>query len=107
LAGARATALRATGGCVKSDVMCQVLADVLDREIVQVRDPELATARGAAWLAAKATGAPLPYDELSRWVPERARYRPTPERRPVYDRLFAAFVGAYRSNRGLFARLNG
>ena len=35
-----------------------------------------------------------------------ASYEPDPARRRVYDELYAAFRGIYKSNRRLYARLN-
>jgi hypothetical protein len=55
------------------------------RELVQVSHPELAAARGAALLAAKATGHLQGFDEIASLVPESAAYRPRSAGRERYD----------------------
>ena len=69
--------IRFIGGGARSDVWCQIFADVLGRTIEQVADPVNANARGAAMLAAVALGE-LNFDQ----VPERVRvarsYAPDP-----------------------------
>src|SRR5690606_33003453 len=49
-------ALNAIGGGARSDLWCQIMADVLNRPIRQVQDPLHANARGAAFLAAVGLG---------------------------------------------------
>jgi len=97
--------IRFIGGGARSDVWCQIFADILDRTIQQVADPVNANARGAAMLAAVAIGE-LTFDE----VPDRIRvdrsYQPDPKTRELYTEVFREFVGLYRRNRKAYARLN-
>ncbi len=97
--------IRFIGGGARSDVWCQIFADVLGRTIEQVADPVNANARGAGMLAAVAIGE-LTFDQ----VPDRVRvagsYRPELTTRELYDELFREFVGLYRRNRKAHARLN-
>ena len=44
------------GGGARSELWCQIMADVLDREVRQIADPIDANVRGAALLAALALG---------------------------------------------------
>ena len=60
--------IRFIGGGARSDVWCQIFADVLGRTIEQVTDPVNANARGAGLLAAVALGE-LTIDQ----VPDRVR----------------------------------
>lgn len=93
------------GGAAQSALWCQIMADVLDRPIRQVAEPNYAIARGAAlhaWLALKR----MTLDDLERSVAIAHVYHPRPENRAVYDRLFKEFVNSYKSNRRMFARLN-
>jgi xylulokinase len=103
----RSPGLRFAGGCARSDLWCQLLADVLDRPILQAADPELAAARGAALLAAHALGLLPDLESISGRVPVRATYEPRPAWRQRYDDAFGAFRDYYRRNRGWFARVNG
>jgi xylulokinase len=95
-----------SGGGARSELWCQVHADVLGRVVRQAADPVLASARGAALQASVALGI---------WAGTRWRRRcrspgafePDPARRGVYDALFPEFVNLYKSTRKLYARLNG
>jgi xylulokinase len=85
---------------------CQIHADVLDRVVLQARDPALASARGVALQVSVALGH-LGWDEVAATVPIARTFEPDPAHRPVYDTLFPEFVDLYRSTRKLYARLNG
>jgi xylulokinase len=101
----RVTAINAVGGGAKSNVWCQIHADVLNRTIRQVNDPELTSLRGTAWLAALALGYAT-IDDIGPRTPITATYRPNPDHRRLYDELFAEFVNVYRRNKSIYARLN-
>lgn len=104
-AGRRFDAIQMIGGGARSDVWCQIHADVLDRTIRQVKDPILANLRGAAFLAAVSLGY-MTVDEIPDRVPIACTYRPDPAHRKAYDELFAEFLGLYKSQRPVHARLN-
>jgi xylulokinase len=97
--------IRFIGGGARSDVWCQIFADVLGRTIDQVADPVNAGTRGVGLLAAVALGE-LTFDQ----VPDRVRveksYQPDPALKDLYDELFREFVRLYRRNRKTYARLN-
>ena len=97
--------IRFIGGGARSDVWCQIFADVLGRTIDQVADPVNANARGAGLLAAVALGE-LTFDEVPDMVRVARSYEPDPARTGLYDKLFREFVGFYRRNRKAYARLN-
>jgi xylulokinase len=103
--GHRLEPIRFIGGGARSDVWCQIFADVLGRTIEQVADPVNANARGAALLAGVALGE-FGFDQ----VPDRVRvtrsYSPDPTLGGLYDELFAEFTGFYRRNRRAHIRLN-
>jgi xylulokinase len=102
----RVEAITAVGGGARSDLWCQIHADVLDRVVRQARDPALASARGVALQASVALGR-LRWDEVADAVPIARVFEPQPDRRRVYDTLFPEFVNLYRSTRRIYARLNG
>lgn len=93
------------GGGANSPLWCQILADVLDRPIRQVADPVLANVRGAGFAAAVALGY-LTWEELPEKVKITETYYPNPDNRSTYDQLFETFVGLYKQNKGLYAKLN-
>ncbi len=103
--GRRAEAINMVGGGAKSDIWCQIHADVFDRPIRQMKDPIEVNVRGAALLASAALGY-LRYDDIGARVPVAKTYEPQSANRKIYDELFAEYVAIYESNRKIFARLN-
>lgn len=97
--------LNIVGGGAKSEVWCQIFADVLDRPIRQVKDPIFANVRGAGFLASLALGF-LNREQISERIQIARTYLPDPGNRPVYNRLFREFLNFYKVNRPAFARLN-
>lgn len=96
--------LRIIGGGARSDVWCQIYADVLDREIHQVADPIHAGVRGVAFLAALSLGA-LEVEDIPELVPVKQRFQPDPDHRELYDRRFGEYLRFYKATRGIHARL--
>ncbi len=105
-AGRRLDPIRMIGGGAQSDLWCQIHADVMDRTIERVRDPMHANLRGAAIFAGLSLGALAPGD-VRGLVEVDAAFEPDPGNRTVYDRLYEELPKLYRSQRRMFARLNG
>ena len=97
--------VRFIGGGARSDLWCQIFADVLDRTVDQVADPVNANARGAGMLAAVALGE-LTFDQVPDRVRVDKRHEPDPKSSELYAELFREFVGFYRRNHKAYARLN-
>ena len=97
--------LRFIGGGAKSELWCQVFADVLNRPIDRVADPLSANVRGAAFVAAVGLRK-LKVEDIRSRVPIEKRYMPNPDHRPVYDELFKAFLEIHKNNEGMYNRLN-
>jgi xylulokinase len=98
--------IRIFGGGAIPDLWCQIHADVMDRTIERVTDPMNANLRGAALFAALGLGA-ITRDQVRELVPVDRVFKPDPANREAYDRLYAEFPGLYRTQRKMFARLNG
>jgi xylulokinase len=98
-------AINMVGGGAKSNIWCQIHADVMNRPIRQMKDPIDVNVRGAALLASAALGY-LRYDEIGNQVPIAQMYTPNPVHRKIYDELFNEFIAIYESNRKIYARLN-
>jgi xylulokinase len=103
--GRRAEAVNMVGGGAKSDIWCQIHADIMNRPIRQMKDPIEVNVRGAALLASAALGC-ISYDDIASYVPVAKTYHPDPDHRRVYDGLFREFTAIYESNKKIFARLN-
>lgn len=93
------------GGGAKSDIWCQIHADILNRPIHQMKDPIEVNVRGAALLASAALGY-LDYSEIGSYVQIANTYLPNPDHRKLYDELFREFVAIYENNKKTYARLN-
>jgi xylulokinase len=101
----RLDAITVVGGGARSELWCQVVADVLDRPIRQPEQPVLANARGAALQASVALGR-LGWDEVAGSVPVVRTFQPNPANRAVYDTQFREFLNLYKATRKIHARLN-
>jgi xylulokinase len=104
-AGRRLDPIRMIGGGARSDLWCQIHADVMDRTIERPAEPLHTNLRGAALIAAMALGA-VRDDEVRGLVPAERTFTPDPQNRAVYDRLYAEFPRLYQAQRGMFRRLN-
>ena len=99
-------AIRFIGGGAKSELWCQIFADILDRPIDQVSDPLSANVRGAAFVAAVGLGK-LAVEDIPSRVPIEKRYTPNPSNRPIYDELYRSFREIHKNNTSMYSRLNG
>jgi xylulokinase len=97
--------IRIIGGGGRSDVWCQIFADVFDRTIDQVKDPHLANLRGAAFLAFMALGK-LGLEDIRRRTAIDKSYVPSPANRKTYDTKYQEFLNIYRSLRPIYTRMN-
>ncbi|WP_125079293.1 xylulokinase [Mycobacterium sp. P7213] len=97
--------IRIVGGGARSDLWCQIIADVTGRTCERVADPMNAQLRGAALFAGIGMGE-LDRDALRDLIPLDGVFEPVAANREVYDRLFAEFPGLYKAQKGMFGRLN-
>jgi xylulokinase len=93
------------GGGAKSDLWCRIFADVLDRDIRKVKEPMMANARGAAFIAAVALGH-IRFADIPELVVIDEVYHPRPENREIYDALYKQFLRLYRVHKKICRTLN-
>lgn len=98
--------IRIIGGGAASELWCQIFADVLRRDIAQVRDPVRCNARGAALVALVGLGR-LKVDEIGATVPIARRFTPRREHGERYDALYAAHRELWKMSGKLHPRLGG
>ena len=103
-AGRRLEPIRIIGGGARSDLWCQIHADVIGRPIERVHDPADAVLRGAALFAGMSLGAVQPGD-LRDLVGVDATFSPEPRMLEVYDRVHRELVRLHRAQRGMTRRL--
>jgi xylulokinase len=104
--GRKLRGLNMFGGGAKSQVWCQIFADVLGRTIRQIKDPLHTNARGAALLAVAALGR-MRFADIPSRIPIERVFEPNPGHRQIYDELFREFLEIYRRNRPIYKRLRG
>ncbi len=93
------------GGGATSNIWCQIFADVLNRTVKQVKDPIQANARGAAFIASVGLGY-LTWDQIPDLIQYSNIFKPNPENRAVYDKLFNEFTNIYKIMKKTHKRLN-
>lgn len=98
--------VRFVGGGAKSEVWCQIMADVTGRLIETVANPQDAGTLGAAIVCGVGLGLIPSFNAAKRLIPAGRTYVPREEYKPRYDRLFETFKALYGQNRKLFAGLN-
>ena len=99
-------AIRFVGGGALSETTCQILADVLGRNVETVENPQNVGAVGAAAVIAVGLKLIPALVEAKKMIPISRSFSPNSENRPIYDRNFDIFKRLYYSNRNNFARLN-
>lgn len=103
--GVSASQVRASGGGARSPLWCQILADVLQVEVVTVTVTEGA-AYGAALLAGVGAGVYRSVEEAcDLTVRVVNRTEPVPAHRAVYEDLYQVYRGLYPALRPAFAQL--
>jgi xylulokinase len=95
------------GGGAKSEVWCQIMADVLDREIETVRYPQDIGTMGAAVVCGVGLNRISSFESAKSMIPMGKIYLPRRENRAVYDGNFSVFKKLYNANKKMFRELNG
>ena len=95
--------IRFVGGGALSPVTCQILADVLDRKIETVDNPQNVGAVGAAITVAIGLGLIDSFNDASKLVKSNASYLPQSAHRALYDTGFEIYKNLYKDNKRNFA----
>ncbi len=91
------------GGGARSDLWCQVLADVLDREVRQVVGPQLANSRGAAMQTLVGLGL-LDWAAVPSRIEVARSFTPNRGHRGLYDARFEQFLLEFQHRRAMAKR---
>jgi len=102
----RQDSIRLVGGGAKSEVWCQIMADVTGRTVETIENPQNAGAFGAAVVSGVGLGLLPSFHQAKSLVPVKRRYTPRSEFKEIYDQNFKAFQELYSNNKRLFRLLN-
>ena len=101
LTGIQVTQVRSLGGGSLSPVWCQIKADVLNRQVVTMKNTQDAACLGAAIVAGYGYGA---FDSIADTALKFAKidrvYDPNPENRAVYDQLLEKYDLLIQATKG-------
>jgi len=103
----RRESLRFVGGGARSEVGCQIMADITGRAVETVADAQNAGTVGATVVCAVGLGLFKTFGEAKRLIPAVRTFEPRKEHRALYDRNFEVFKKLYDANKKLFRELNG
>lgn len=99
--------IRFCGGGALGAVTCQILSDILQKNIEVVDSPQNVGAVGAAACIAVGLGLIPDLGHVKSLIPAKYTYHPNTENKAVYDRNFKVFKNLYKCNKENFAILNG
>ena len=102
-----ADTVRFVGGGALNSVTCRILADVLQKPVETVENPQNVGAVGAAVTIAVGSGEIASFEAAKSLIPAVKTYTPDPANKAVYDRQFAVYKTLYAANKANFAALNG
>jgi len=98
--------IKFVGGGAKSRIWCQILADILDRNIHQISEPNLAAAKGSAIVALVGLKILKNFNDAIPIIKIKNKFNPNSENKIVYDKLFNEFLKIYKRNKIMFKNLN-
>ena len=99
--------VRFCGGGALGETTCQILSDILQRDVVVVESPQNIGAVGAAACIAVGMGVIPKMTDVKKLIPVKTTYHPNKAHKEVYDKNFKVFQNLYKCNKENFAILNG
>jgi xylulokinase len=100
------TELGVIGGMAKGDIVCRILADVMETPIRRSKNMGEVSSMGAAVVAGVGVGLFRDFSAIERFTETDALFLPDEGNARVYNRLKPLFDEAYFALEGLFARLS-
>jgi xylulokinase len=100
------TELGVIGGMAKGDIVCRILADVMETPIRRSKNMGEVSSMGAAVVAGVGAGLFRDFSAIERFTETDALFVPDEGNARVYNRLKPLFDEAYFALEGLFARLS-
>lgn len=98
--------LNIIGGGARSDIWCQIFANITNHQINRVQNPQEAGAIGAAMLAWNALGKIATLEEIKKRIMIDKTFYPNKDLVDFYNERFKAFKNLYKNNKKWYARMN-
>jgi xylulokinase len=98
--------IRCIGGGANSDVWCQILADILERKIIQTDEPNLAAAKGSAIISMVGLGKLNNFSDAIPMIKIKNIFEPNLTNKKIYNKLFNEYRNIYKRNKDMFKKLN-
>jgi xylulokinase len=98
--------IRLVGGGALAPLTCQLLSDMLGREIESVDNPQDVGAVGAAITAAVGLNSIESIAASKKFIRPNRKYKPKRSNTEIYNRLFPVFKSLYMNNKKAFHTLN-
>ena len=89
-----------------SNLWSQIMADILNKKIIQMTNPIASGTIGAALIAGIGIGKLNSFREFKPKIAEKATYTPNPANKEIYDTLYGAFRTIYKQLRQMYKGLN-
>lgn len=99
-------AIRLAGGGALAPLTCQILSNILNRQIEVVENPQNAGSVGAAIVIAVGLGLIDRIEDAKTMIPVTQRYTPNAAHAAVYNEFFPVFKALYKNNAKAFRALN-
>ena len=99
-----ADTIRFVGGGARSDVICQMLADITGRRIESVDNPQNVGSVGAAAVMAVGLGIIPSPESVQAYIPVTRTYEPNAVTHAAYNHCYAIFRKLYAANKKLYRR---
>ncbi|MFX1390740.1 MAG: FGGY-family carbohydrate kinase [Promethearchaeota archaeon] len=94
------------GGGARSDFWCQILADILERKILQMENPELAAAKGSAINAMVGLKILNAFSDAIPFIKVKKVFSPNTKNKDTYSKLYNEYLKIYKRNKKMFKTLN-
>ena len=100
-----AAQVRFAGGGALQDQTCQILSDVIGKDIEVTGDPQNTGAAGAAALVAVGLGEIDSIEDVRDMISVEKSFKPNAENAAVYNDIFKTFKNLYKNNRNNFSEV--
>ena len=94
--------IRFSGGSALSPALCQILSDIVGRNLEVVESPQNVGAVGAAAVAAVGLGIIPEIEAIKKFVPVHSSYTPNMDNHKAYEKPYQVFKKIYKANSKLY-----